>query len=157
MPKFELTLDIGRPSADVFAYLTDVGTLAEWQSTVVAASTDGPVRLGTRIRERRRFLGREVQTELEVPRYEPPDRLDAKARVGQCGWRSGAPRDGLTGPCEAYAAAGLARRGYNRSPREKPRREVVMLREAERTSRRYTGAEGLEPPTYGFGDRRSTN
>ena len=26
-----------------------------------------------------------------------------------------------------------------------------------KTSREAAGAEGLEPPTYGFGDRRSTN
>ncbi len=28
---------------------------------------------------------------------------------------------------------------------------------ASTKNRRLAGAEGLEPPTYGFGDRRSTN
>src|SRR5205823_586300 len=82
MPTFELTLDVARPPADVFAYLTDMSKLPEWQSTVVTASADGPVRLGTRIRERRKFLGRDVQTELEVTTYEAPNRFDAKSRVG---------------------------------------------------------------------------
>jgi uncharacterized protein YndB with AHSA1/START domain len=80
MPKFERTLDIARPLVDVFAYLTDASKLPEWQSTAVAASTDGPVQPGTGIHERRRFLGREVQMELEVTRYEPPGRFDAKSR-----------------------------------------------------------------------------
>jgi hypothetical protein len=35
--------------------------------------------------------------------------------------------------------------------------EVVLAAAGRRTSSGVTGAEGLEPPTYGFGDRRSTN
>ena len=82
MPKFELTMDIARPPADVFAYLTDVSKLPEWQSSAISASADSPMQAGSRIRERRKFLGRDVQSELEVTRYEPPTHFDAKSRVG---------------------------------------------------------------------------
>ena len=79
MPGFALTVDIGRAPADVFAYLTDVSKLPEWQGTAASAEADGAVRQGARIRERRRFLGRDVRTELEVTAYEPPRRFDVRS------------------------------------------------------------------------------
>jgi uncharacterized protein YndB with AHSA1/START domain len=82
MPSFEITVDVARPSADVFAYLTDVSKLPEWQSTASEAELDGAVRQGARIRERRHFLGRDVRTELEVTAYEPPQRFDVRSAGG---------------------------------------------------------------------------
>jgi carbon monoxide dehydrogenase subunit G len=82
VPAFEITLDIARPPADVFAYLTDVSKLPEWQSSAEEAQIDGAVQKGARIRERRRFLGRDVRTELEVEHYEPPARFDVASRGG---------------------------------------------------------------------------
>jgi carbon monoxide dehydrogenase subunit G len=70
----ELTIEIARSPEDVFAYLTDVSHLTEWQSGVHAAEVEGggePV-AGARIRESRHMLGRELQTTLEVADYEPP-------------------------------------------------------------------------------------
>jgi len=80
VPGFEITLEIARPPADVFAYLTDVSKLPEWQSSAAEAEIDGAVRKGARIRERRRFLGRDVRNELEVTRYEPPERFELSSR-----------------------------------------------------------------------------
>ena len=54
------------------------------------------------------------------------------------------------------AAPGFARCGHDGSGSKRERREVVMPR-ARGGLRGAAGAEGLEPPTYGFGDRRSTN
>jgi uncharacterized protein YndB with AHSA1/START domain len=82
MASFEVTVEVARPPADVFAYLTDVSKLPEWQSTASDADIDGAVRQGARIRERRQFLGRDVRTELEVTAYEPPRRFDVRSRVG---------------------------------------------------------------------------
>jgi uncharacterized protein YndB with AHSA1/START domain len=79
---FALTVEIARAPADVFAYLTDVSTLPEWQGSATSADVDGAVRQGARIRERRRFLGRDVRTELEVTAYEPPRRFDVRSRGG---------------------------------------------------------------------------
>jgi carbon monoxide dehydrogenase subunit G len=80
--RFALSVEIGRSVHDVFAYLTDVSNLPQWQSSALSADADGPVQLGTCIRERRRFAGREVRTELEVVTYEPPRRFDVESRGG---------------------------------------------------------------------------
>lgn len=82
MPSFEVTVEVARPPAEVFAYLTDVSKLPEWQATASETSVDGAVRAGARIRERRQFLGRDVRTELEVTTYEPPQRFDVETRGG---------------------------------------------------------------------------
>jgi uncharacterized protein YndB with AHSA1/START domain len=82
MPSFDVTVDIARPPADVFAYLTDVSKLPDWQATASDTEVDGAVRQGARIRERRHFLGRDVRTELEVTAYEPPRRFDVRSRSG---------------------------------------------------------------------------
>jgi uncharacterized protein YndB with AHSA1/START domain len=82
MPGFELTIEIARPPEDVFGYLTDVANLPAWQSSIVSAEADGEVREGTRIRERRTFMGREVKTESEVTAYDPPRRFDLRSRAG---------------------------------------------------------------------------
>src|SRR5438128_214796 len=66
VPRFSLSEEIARPPEDVFAYLTDVSKLPEWQSSAISAESDGPVREGTRIREQRKFVGRDLRTELEV-------------------------------------------------------------------------------------------
>jgi uncharacterized protein YndB with AHSA1/START domain len=82
VPRFATTLEIARPPEDVFAYLTDVSRLPEWQSSLLAATADGDVRAGTRIRERRRFMGRELATQIDVTTYEPPRRFELTSREG---------------------------------------------------------------------------
>jgi uncharacterized protein YndB with AHSA1/START domain len=82
MPRFALDLQIARRPEDVFAYLTDVERLPEWQSTAVECRADGPIRVGAHIRERRKFIGRDVKTDLEVTAYEPPRRFDVRSRGG---------------------------------------------------------------------------
>jgi carbon monoxide dehydrogenase subunit G len=82
VPRFELSIEIARAPEDVFAYLTDVSKLPDWQSSAITAESDGAMRAGTHIRERRKFAGRDVSTELEVAAYEPPSRFDVKSRGG---------------------------------------------------------------------------
>ena len=63
----ELTIEIARTPADVFAYLTDVSNLPAWQADVrSAALRDG------RVEESRSLLGRELHTSLEVVEQEEP-------------------------------------------------------------------------------------
>jgi carbon monoxide dehydrogenase subunit G len=63
----ELTIEIARTPRDVFAYLTDVSNLPAWQSGVKGAELqDG------RVVETRSFLGRELQTTLEIVEQEAP-------------------------------------------------------------------------------------
>jgi uncharacterized protein YndB with AHSA1/START domain len=78
----ELTLEIARPVEDVFAYLTDVEKLPEWQASVVSARADGPVCEGSRIIEQRSLLGHEAETQLEVTAYETGRRFALRTLTG---------------------------------------------------------------------------
>jgi carbon monoxide dehydrogenase subunit G len=80
--RIELTVEIARTPEDVFALLSDVERLSEWQTSAVEAHTDGPLAEGSRITEKRRLLGREVDSELEVVAYEPPQRLILRSLGG---------------------------------------------------------------------------
>ena len=79
----ELTIEIERPVDDVFAYLTDVSNLPEWQSGVEEAHVEGgELGAGGRVVERRRLLGRTMKHELEVTAYEPPRVFALRASGG---------------------------------------------------------------------------
>lgn len=79
MIDFTIDARIARPPADVFAYVTDPAKLATWQTNTVSAEQigDGPVGLGTRIREVHRAPGgRELPSVVEVSEFQP-DRVFA--------------------------------------------------------------------------------
>ena len=82
MLRADLTIVIARSVDDVFAYLTDVEKLPEWQGSVVSSRTDGPLREGSRIVEQRSLLGHEAETELEVTAYEPGRRFALRTLRG---------------------------------------------------------------------------
>jgi uncharacterized protein YndB with AHSA1/START domain len=77
--RVELTIEISRPPQEVFDYLADLSKLPEWQASAVESRADGPLAQGTRISERRSFMGRDVDTEVEVAEYDPPRRLTLRA------------------------------------------------------------------------------
>jgi uncharacterized protein YndB with AHSA1/START domain len=77
--RVELTIEIARPLQEVFDYLTDLARLPEWQRSAVESRSDGPLRQGSRIHERRSFMGRDLETEVEVLAFEPPRRLRLRA------------------------------------------------------------------------------
>ena len=82
MVRIELTLPIERARGEVFAVLTDLGRLPEWQSSAVESHAEAPLAEGVHIREKRRLLGRELENELEVTAYDPPHRLTLHALRG---------------------------------------------------------------------------
>ena len=82
MLRAELTIEIARSADDVFAYLTDVEKLPEWQASVVSSRADGPLEKGSRIVEQRALLGHEAETELEVTAYEPGRRFALRTLSG---------------------------------------------------------------------------
>jgi carbon monoxide dehydrogenase subunit G len=63
----ELTIEIERPPDEVFAFMTDVFHLPEWQAGVKSAE-----RRDGRIEEARSIFGRELHTTLEIVEEEPP-------------------------------------------------------------------------------------
>ena len=73
----ELTIEIARTPDEVFAYLTDVSNLTEWQPAVRAVEQKGD-----RIEETRSFLGREMHTTLEIVESEQPRLFTLKALDG---------------------------------------------------------------------------
>jgi uncharacterized membrane protein len=74
--EFDLEVTIDRPVADVFAYVTDVRNVPEWQESAVSAEW---LEEGRRFRERRRFMGREADVELEITALEPDRRFEVQA------------------------------------------------------------------------------
>jgi uncharacterized membrane protein len=77
--RFDLEVTIARRVEDVFAYVSDVAHLPDWQESAVAASWIEP---GKRFRERRSFLGRTASLELEVTACEQDRRFDVKSVSG---------------------------------------------------------------------------
>ena len=80
--RFHAEIDIDRPPEDVFAALTDIGRLPEWQSSVVSAELEGPLGVGARLRETRKMMGREGKLVSEVTEYDPPHRFSVHAIEG---------------------------------------------------------------------------
>jgi uncharacterized protein YndB with AHSA1/START domain len=79
MIDFTVETRIARPVHDVFAYATDPGRLATWQTTTVSArrEDDGPYGVGSRLREVHRAPGgKELESLVEVVEY-VPDRVFA--------------------------------------------------------------------------------
>ena len=74
---------VERPIDDVFAYLTNPETVGEWQGSALEARLeDGPMRAGSRVVETRKFLGRRIESTMEVLEYEPPTRFVIATRSG---------------------------------------------------------------------------
>jgi len=77
--RFDLEVRIERPVGAVFAYVADIRNLPQWQESAEAADW---VDEGSRFRERRSFLGRAAELELEVTAFEQGRRFDVKAVTG---------------------------------------------------------------------------
>src|SRR3954465_7395584 len=78
--RIEETFRVARSPEVVFDYMTDPANLAEWQTvkTSVEPLTEGPTRLGTRIRERTKPpVGREFEQVVEFTEFDRPRRFHA--------------------------------------------------------------------------------
>lgn len=79
MIEFTVETEIARAPAEVFAYVTDPAKLPSWQTNTVSVEqeSEGPLRLGTRLREVHEGpRGRQIESLVEVSELEP-DRLFA--------------------------------------------------------------------------------
>jgi len=67
---------IHRSAADIFAAVTDFAAEPRWQPAVLASrhTPPGPVQVGTRTHQVRKFFGRRIEATAEVTAFEP-DRL----------------------------------------------------------------------------------
>jgi uncharacterized membrane protein len=73
MTKIERSIVIDRPIAEVWGFVHDTTKDASWQTTLRESEvlTDGPMGVGTRVREVRQFLGVRVELAWELTEYEP--------------------------------------------------------------------------------------
>jgi carbon monoxide dehydrogenase subunit G len=71
--RIEQSFTVRRPPAEVFAYMTDPDNLASGQTSKVSveASTDGPPRLGSRVKERTKVGLRQWDQVVEFTEFEP--------------------------------------------------------------------------------------
>jgi carbon monoxide dehydrogenase subunit G len=71
--RVEQTFTVRRPPAEVFAYMTDPANLKAWQPTKVSVEplTEGPPRLGYRIKERTKIGLRQWDQIVEFTEFEP--------------------------------------------------------------------------------------
>jgi uncharacterized protein YndB with AHSA1/START domain len=72
--EFTVETEIARPVREVFAYVTDPSKLATWQTNTISAVAvqDGPLGIGTRLREVHRAPGgKQLASLVEVSEYDP--------------------------------------------------------------------------------------
>lgn len=71
--KYELAVEIARPPADVYAYLADPTNLPAWQEDLeeVREAAGGALAAGATFTEVRSFLGKRVESTLEVTAADP--------------------------------------------------------------------------------------
>lgn len=82
--RYELAVEIARPPADVYAYLADPTRLPDWQEDVeeVRDAPGEPLPAGATFTEVRSFLGKRVESTLEVTAAEPGKELSLRTVSG---------------------------------------------------------------------------
>jgi carbon monoxide dehydrogenase subunit G len=81
--RIERRATIGAPPADLFAYLSDLDNLSEWQAGVVSArrTSEGEMRVGATALVTREVMGNRVEAPLTVTEHDPPRRLAIGSEV----------------------------------------------------------------------------
>lgn len=84
MVKIEKSIFINRPKQDVFDFVMDLNNDPKWQSTIeaveqVSGETMGK---GSIWRYKVKFLGREVESDIEITSYDPPNQASVKSLGG---------------------------------------------------------------------------
>jgi uncharacterized membrane protein len=83
MLKVETNIVIHRPVEDVFAVLSNAENNPKWSSAFleVNKTSEGPVGVGTTWRGVGKFLGKQIEVELEETGYEPNQKSAQKSRL----------------------------------------------------------------------------
>ena len=83
MKRVERRALIGAPPAEVFAFLSNLDNLSEWQSGVTTArrTSDGEMGVGSTALVGRELMGQRVEAPLTVTEYDPPRRLAIGSEV----------------------------------------------------------------------------
>ncbi len=142
--EFDLEVTIDRPVPDVFAYVTDIRNVPNWQESALSAEW---LEEGRLFRERRHFMGRNADLELEVTALEPGRRFDFRAAKGPVRFEIRHSFEGVNGGTRVRVhgkaklggalrlAAGMARR----------QAEHQFRRDFERLKELLEGRDGESP------------
>jgi uncharacterized membrane protein len=84
MVKIEHNLVIARPIDQVFVFLVNPSNNSLWQEGVVESRqiSEGPVDVGSRGRDIRKFFGRQIECDYEIVEYEPNKKIRFKSISG---------------------------------------------------------------------------
>jgi uncharacterized membrane protein len=101
MTKVGRSIVIEKPADEVWAFVHDTTNDPLWQTTLLESQhlTEGPIGVGTKVREVRNFLGRRIEMAWEMTEYDPNRRSSIKAVSGPVplsGSYELEPVDGLT-------------------------------------------------------------
>jgi carbon monoxide dehydrogenase subunit G len=83
MQRVERSIRIPAPRAEVFAYISELDNLAEWQAGVTSArrTSGGEMRVGATALVSRELMGQRIDAPLTVTEYDPPGRLGIGSEV----------------------------------------------------------------------------
>ena len=83
MKRVERTATINAPPDEVFAYLSDLEKLSEWQAGVVSAqrTSKGDMGVGATALVTREIMGNRVEAPLTISEHDPPRRLAIGSEV----------------------------------------------------------------------------
>lgn len=101
MAEFTVTTFIDRPPQEVFDYATNPANTNKWQSSNRSSewSSNGPVGVGSTIRSVGRMLGRDMEMDLEITAWDPPNLWGMKGSSGPMKFTNSnkfEPKDGGT-------------------------------------------------------------
>ncbi|MGH3103005.1 MAG: SRPBCC family protein [Gaiellaceae bacterium] len=80
--RYESSIEIERSPDEVFTFLTDLRNLPAWQPSVVATRAEGTLAPGGTFSETREFLGKRIESTLEVVALEPGRELTLRVVEG---------------------------------------------------------------------------
>jgi uncharacterized protein YndB with AHSA1/START domain len=82
--RVEESVEIDRPIAEVFEYVSDPQNLPEWSGMVIEVrkGAQGPPTQGAAFTSVAKFLGRRFETSFEVASYDPPRRCSNRSTGG---------------------------------------------------------------------------
>lgn len=114
MTKVERSIVIDRPVDEVWEFVHDPAKDPLWQTMLVESEqiADGPMGVGTKVREVRHFLGLRVETAWEVTEYEPNRRSGIESISGPVPFRGGYVLEPVDGATKLTAAGALDGHGF---------------------------------------------
>ena len=84
MAEFTVTTFIDRPPNEVFDYVTNPANSNKWQTSNLSSkwTSEGPVGVGSTVRSVSRMLGRDMEMDVEITEWDPPNLWGQKGNSG---------------------------------------------------------------------------